>query len=282
MSTEPMETDEAVRALLLLMPRLVGRAKRLPVPEELREFALGPRHLSLLSYLLLDGHRELGVFTGGSLIVGSAARTDLLGPDRAEELARYQYRSLRRLAMLPGDTAVWPTHGAGSFCSAPAGELRTSTIAAQKAANRLLGTPDEETFVRLLLDSLGSYPAYFGRLAEENRRGPALLTDDPGLAPLGVAPVRHLLAQGARLVDVRPVTEFAAGHIPGAVHVELGSVKDAALPRREPLTVMCGHGERAMSAASILQARGQQEWAVVLGGPSDWARSSGRALEIGP
>ena len=33
-----------------------------------------------LSYLLLDGDTERGVFTGGSLIVGSAARTDLLGP----------------------------------------------------------------------------------------------------------------------------------------------------------------------------------------------------------
>jgi len=54
-----------------------------------------------LSYLLLDGDRELGVFTGGSLIVGSAARTDLLGAGRAGELARAQYRSLRRLAALP-------------------------------------------------------------------------------------------------------------------------------------------------------------------------------------
>ena len=84
------------------------------------------------------------------------------------------------------------------------------------------------------------------------------------------------------IVDVRQAPEFAAGHIPGAVHVELGSVKDAALPRREPLTVMCGHGERAMSAASILEAGGHRKLTVVLGGPSDWASSSRRALETGP
>lgn len=47
--------DDAIRALLLLMPRMVGRAKRIPVPEELRDLALAPRHLSLLSYLLFDG-----------------------------------------------------------------------------------------------------------------------------------------------------------------------------------------------------------------------------------
>src|SRR5689334_19360828 len=47
--------DDAVRALLLLMPRMVGRAKRIPVPAALQSLALAPRHLSLLSYLLFDG-----------------------------------------------------------------------------------------------------------------------------------------------------------------------------------------------------------------------------------
>lgn len=48
-------TDDAIRALLLLMPRIVGRAKRLKVPAELESLALAPRHLTLLSYLLFDG-----------------------------------------------------------------------------------------------------------------------------------------------------------------------------------------------------------------------------------
>jgi glyoxylase-like metal-dependent hydrolase (beta-lactamase superfamily II) len=68
-----------------------------------------------LAYLLGDGEQPLGVFTGGSLIVGSAARTDLLGADRARELAHDQYRSLQRLSQLPDPIAVWPTHGAGFF-----------------------------------------------------------------------------------------------------------------------------------------------------------------------
>jgi hypothetical protein len=59
-------------------------------------------------------------------------------------------------------------------------------------------------------------------------------------------------------------------------------VKAAALPRRKPLTLMCGHGERAMSAASILEAGGHRKLTIVLGGPSDWASSSRRALETGP
>ncbi|HEX6469613.1 MAG TPA: MarR family transcriptional regulator [Streptosporangiaceae bacterium] len=50
-----LSVDEGVRTLLLLMPRLVGRAKRMPVPERLRSLELAPRHLSLLAYLVFDG-----------------------------------------------------------------------------------------------------------------------------------------------------------------------------------------------------------------------------------
>jgi DNA-binding MarR family transcriptional regulator len=85
MST-PDPTDDAVRELLLLMSRLVGRIKRLPVPEQLRSFDLAPRHLSLLSLLLLDGPLtvseladKLGVApTTVSLIVSDLSRKGVL------------------------------------------------------------------------------------------------------------------------------------------------------------------------------------------------------------
>jgi rhodanese-related sulfurtransferase len=318
------------------------------------------------------------VFTGGSLIVGAAARTDLSGAERTEQLARAQYRSLRRLAELPDATAVWPTHGAGSFCSAPPGAARTTTIGAEKTANRLLAAPDEDTFVSMLLASLGSYPAYFDRLAEINRLGPDLVTNQPQLAPLGPDRVRRLLADGAHLLDVRPVADYAAGHVPGAVSIplraqyatwlgwlldpdtpvvvvrnpdqrpgdilwpaltvgyplivgelaggvpawtgplrttslvtpaavdapvvldvrqasehaaghlpgarliELGDLAAAAgtLPGG-PVTVMCGHGERAATAASLLERTGHTDVSIMAGGPGDWAATTGRPLHTG-
>src|SRR2546425_938092 len=115
--------------------------------------------------LAVDASRDLRALRSAAerhgLRVAFAADTDLLGADRAEELARAQYRSLHRLAELPDQVAVWPTHGAGSFCSAPSGAERTTTIGAQKQSNPLLGASDEDTFVRQLLGGLGSYPAYF-------------------------------------------------------------------------------------------------------------------------
>lgn len=334
-----------------------------------------------LAFLLLDGHREVGVFTGGSLIVGSAARTDLLSDDRTDELTRAQYASLRRLATLPGHVQVWPTHGAGSFCSAPPGAERTSTIAHELATNPLLRTPDENAFVAELLGSLGSYPPYFRRLGEINRVGPPLLDGEPTMPPLSVDAVRTLLADGAIVVDARPVDRFASvhiagatsiplrpqfaswlgwlvsadtplvivrdgdqdpaeiawqaakigydnivgelgggmdawasagrdmaridlrrpedldgrrvldirqrseylgGHLPGAVHIELGDVPErtAEVPD-EPTVVMCGHGERAMGAASILQRAGHHDIVVLDGGPQDWVRVTGGMLETG-
>src|ERR1700730_10371062 len=98
-----------------------------------------PEHLA---YLLLDGGRPTALFSGGALLVDSVARTDLISPDRTEELARSLWRSLHeRILGLPDDLPVYPTHGAGSFCSAPAGDARTTTIGREKRANPLLAAP---------------------------------------------------------------------------------------------------------------------------------------------
>ena len=173
---------------------------------------------------LVDGDSTLGVFTGGSLLVGSAARTDLVSPELTEELARAQFRSLQRLARLDDDVAVWPTHGAGSFCSAPPGAGRTSTIGAERATNALLRADSEDEFVKLLLNSLGTFPPYFLRLGEVNRRGPSLVDQGEALAGLTAVEVSRLQASGAAVVDVRPVGEFGAGHVPGSVSIPLRPV----------------------------------------------------------
>ena len=44
---------------------------------------------------------------------------------------------------------------------------------------------------------------------------------------------------------------------------------------------MCGHGERAMTGASILTARGHRDVSVLDGGPDTWAAWSGQPLAVG-
>lgn len=84
------------------------------------------------------------------------------------------------------------------------------------------------------------------------------------------------------LLDVRQAAEYASGHIPGALHVELGD-----LPARIPdspagAAVMCGHGERPMTAASLLQRPGTTDVAALAGGAQDWAAATGQPLREGP
>jgi len=340
-----------------------------------------PEHVS---YLLLDGARPVAVFSGGALLAGSVARTDLAGPELTEPLARAAYRSLhQRLLSLPDELAVYPTHGAGSFCATPAGDQRTTTIGAERRHNRLLAAPDEDTFLAQLLAGFGSYPPYFLRLRDRNRLGPELLGRDwRDLPLLWTDQVQQHLAGGGLVVDARPITAFAAGHIPGslsialrpafaswlgwlvddtqrlvfvldedqdreelarqcrtigydhlvgelaggmaawraanlsqaqlpvveaeqldgqpgvvldvrqaseitdghlpgAVTVELGALAGDRLPAKlpqGPVTVMCAHGERAMTAASLLERAGHRDLWVVHGGPEDWQRATGKAL----
>jgi rhodanese-related sulfurtransferase len=84
------------------------------------------------------------------------------------------------------------------------------------------------------------------------------------------------------VLDVRQTSEYAAGHLPGAVHLELGDLPGHAdsVPD-EPVTVMCGHGERAMTAATVLERAGRRGLAVLDGGTDDWVRITGRRLADG-
>jgi rhodanese-related sulfurtransferase len=84
------------------------------------------------------------------------------------------------------------------------------------------------------------------------------------------------------VLDVRQAAEYAARHVPGAVHVELGDLTARVQDTPAGAVVMCGHGERAMTAASLLQRAGRRGLAVLDGGAPDWAAATGRPLQEGP
>jgi rhodanese-related sulfurtransferase len=311
-------------------------------------------------------------------MVATVGRTDLCGAERSEPLARQMFHALRRYDELPDDVAVYPTHGAGSFCAAPGAAERTTTLGRERRSNPLFNVTNEDDFVEQLLAGFGTFPPYFGRLPELNRLGPRRYDTLPRLDRLSADDVDRHVAAGGVVVDVRPVAvfagghlvgsvanmlrpsfaswlgwmvdpdrplafvvdndqdrdelvrqcldighehlvgelaggieawrasgrpiatiamvepaamrspvvdvrqanEYAAGHVPDARHVELGAIPTTRLPD-EPFTVMCGHGERAMTAASLLTARGHQV-SVLDGGPDTWADATGRHLETGP
>lgn len=177
-----------------------------------------------LAYLLSNDAGPVALFSGGSLMVGTVGRTDLLGDERREALAHDLYRALRdRILTLPDDLAVYPTHGAGSFCSAPGGGDRTTTVGRELAANPLLSMTEDD-FVEHLLAGLGSFPGYFRRLPSVNQHGLPVHQTVPELSRLTVDRVERIVAGGGVVVDARKIVDFAAGHIPGSVSIELRPV----------------------------------------------------------
>ena len=244
-----------------------------------------PEHCA---YLLMDGSEPLALFSGGTLIVGGVARTDLISPDLTDELARAAYRSIReRLLVLPDTLLVYPTHGAGSFCSAsPTGD-RTTTIGRERVSNPLLQAKDEDDFVARLAAGLGSYPTYFLRLRDLNRMGATIYGPvPPPLLPLTPDEVARLIERGAEIVDVRPVIDFATGHIPGSLSIQLrdqfatwlGWLVD---PDRVLVIIADPDQDLADAVIQSLNIGYEQFGGYLAGGITAW-QQSGRAVTTTP
>lgn len=161
-----------------------------------------------------------GAFTGGSMLHGTTGRTDLLGSDQTETLSHAQFHSVRRLAAeLPDTTAVYPTHGFGSFCSSSPATGDSSTIAEQRTTNPAL-TQDEQTYVEELIAGLSEYPTYYAHMGVINSRGPAPV--DLSLpTPVDPEELRRRIDAGEWVIDLRNRTAFAAGHLAGTLGFEL-------------------------------------------------------------
>jgi hydroxyacylglutathione hydrolase len=190
-------------------------------------------------------------------LVGSAGRTDLLGPARTDELTGMQFRTMRRLAELPDAIQVLPTHGAGSFCvSGSGGGRRTSTMGDERRDNLALITTDERRFFQEQLSGLPDYPAYYPQMAPINRNGPRTLGKLPQPPALDVESFASRIERGeVWIVDARSREEFAAAHIPGAVNVGLddsfGSYVGWVLPFNAPMVLVLPEDEVALDEAVV-------------------------------
>jgi glyoxylase-like metal-dependent hydrolase (beta-lactamase superfamily II)/rhodanese-related sulfurtransferase len=159
------------------------------------------------------------LFSGGSLIVGGAARTDLISPDLTEALTRAQYHTLKHaFADLPDETLLYPTHGGGSFCSTGSGGERTSTIGHERQTNPLLQFQDEDEFINWFPTTFPAAPDYFYKLRPINQAGPRLRSDIADPPALSAPKFRDQLASGV-VIDTRQIDEYMNAHIRGAVSI---------------------------------------------------------------
>ncbi|WP_020133878.1 MBL fold metallo-hydrolase [Streptomyces sp. 351MFTsu5.1] len=232
-----------------------------------------PHHTS---YVLEENGTAVAVFTGGSLLIGTVGRPDLVEPRLTERLARAQHASARRLAAdLPDETVVLPTHGFGSFCSSAQAEGSDTTIGKEKVANEAL-TRDVDTFVADLLAGLDDIPAYYTHMGPANAAGPAPVD----LTPPAVADAEEIaarLAAGEWVVDLRNRVAFATGHVAGSFNFEaegqLATYLAWLIPWGKPVTLLAeSPGQLAAAQRELVRVGIDRPAAAATGGPADWVR----------
>ena len=235
-----------------------------------------PDHLSYAVYEQ-GADTPYAVFTGGSLLVGTVGRTDLVSPGMTLTLTREQYRSVRRLLdAFPASVRVYPTHGAGSFCGtsreAPA---HASTLGQERIVNPVAHASDESEFVRQQLASYGLYPRYYVYMHDINQRGPRVLGGVPVVPPLAPAAVNAHMRSGVPLIDGRHRDAFAREHVPGSLNIELdetfGTYVGWLLPFNAPLMLQIEDADgRHDAVAQLIRIGYEQTQGYLDGGIAAW------------
>lgn len=257
-----------------------------------------------LHFLETPGHTPEGItilaessgetkmaFTGDTLFVGDVGRPDLAGSKgiTPEAMAGELYSSLRdKILPLPDSTEVWPAHGAGSACGRSLSDDRVSTIGREKAQNpavRLVTAGDREGFIRYSTEGLSAPPIYFCHDAQKNRDGARSIEEVlAGARPMMPAEVEELAEEEAVALDVRSVEDFGAGHIPGAIHVQLDGkfapwVGNVLSP--DSLVIVIADSGREVETVTRLARIGYENLAGWLeGGMDAWCAAGGEVVTV--
>lgn len=171
-----------------------------------------------LSFALYDTafspDTAVGVCTGDALFVGDVGRTDFY-PDRREEVAGRLFDSLHKLLALGDQAIVYPAHGAGSVCGGALADREFSTLGFERRHNPMLQIKDRAQFVAHKLAEHHYQPPYFRRMEQINLSGAGPVAV-PSPAPLAASAFKAV-RDTVNVVDVRAVTDFLGGHVPGSL-----------------------------------------------------------------
>ncbi len=235
------------------------------------------------SYLLSEGGRQRALFSGGAVMLGAIARTDLFGPHLAVHLALEALSTLQvRLRGLPDDIAVFPTHGGGSFCGTGGRSGHETTLGQERKTNPFFLTTEVMPFLARALNQ-HRYPTYYRDMGAINRGGATLIGKSiPPLAALTADEVARMMDDGAAAVDVRIGRDYDRGHIPGSYNVGIDGPVSAwvgwLIARGRPLILVGGSEKDLRTAQRQLLRIGYDTIAGGLDGGIEAWHSSGREV----
>lgn len=207
------------------------------------------------SMSVFDGRR---VYTGDTLFIGSAARTDFMGGDAGQ-----LYDSFRKLEALGKDVEVWPGHDYNG--------KHSSTIAAELESNPHFKA-DKDT-LKVMHKIKGELPANMAEILSFNSE--AGLPEDRIIRADDVAKL-GTPGKDFTLLDSRYADEYEAGRIDGAVLIPLPELRDRfaeveKLPH--PVVSVCRSGVRATMAMMTARHANDDNWLLLQGGMQAWQKA---------
>lgn len=180
-----------------------------------------------VSYALTDldsGSATVMVFTGDTLFVNDAGRTDLFGPEKAVELAEALYESIHQKLLPLGDGVILcPGHGAGSVCGVNIADRDESTLGIERMQNPLLRFENKEAFVAFKSAEKLERPRYFRKMEVYNLEGPPLLGRLPAPHALSASEFRDRTCGEGEVVvvDTRLSASFGGAHLEHSYNIWL-------------------------------------------------------------
>jgi glyoxylase-like metal-dependent hydrolase (beta-lactamase superfamily II)/rhodanese-related sulfurtransferase len=217
------------------------------------------------------------LFTGDTLLLGATGRTDLPTGD-PDAL----YESLfGRLLRLDGSLLVHPAHNYKG--------LPPTTLEEQKATNPRLQQRERAAFVAQMRSLSLEMPEHLTEALRTNQTGGSTVAQiiDEAARHVPFMAMHELRRRidagdpGIVILDVREADAYAAGHVPGAIHVPRGQLElraDAVFP--DPgvrILTCCEFGKISTIAAATLRSMGFLGAIALDGGIRAW-REAGNPL----
>lgn len=179
-----------------------------------------------VSYAFYHKDREecWAVFTGDSLFVGDAGRTDLPDINKTEENAGLLYDMIhRKILPLGPQTLLYPAHGAGSVCGGNIADFDESTLGFEENNNPVF-TKTRDEFIQHKAQERIPRPPYFTLMEEINLKGGEKLKNSvKGIKIMNPEEFKEASQKGI-VIDTRLPEAFAGAHIENSYSIWLGGL----------------------------------------------------------
>lgn len=221
-----------------------------------------PEGITILAENTEAPSEPIRMFTGDTLFIGDVGRPDLVGSKgfTAEQMGSMMYDSLHeKILPLPDETLVYPAHGAGSLCGKSLSSETFSTLGEQRRTNYALRPMSREDFIKVVAADQPEVPAYFPVSASRNLKGSVALEELPKPKQFTSEVITSF---DGVVVDVRPIAEYGAGHVPNSINIGLGgqfaSWAGTLIPVGTPIAVVAETQEQVDEAVMRMARVGEE------------------------